>query len=178
MNKIRSRFNVYLMLTFAALAVLAIPLLTVTGCKNGPNLESGGAYNQFSTNADGTVTAKKDTPLYVADQSFEVAYNTLNAAFTIEQNNADFFWKISPQIKKSLDKVRPGAWEAVKSYVAARDAYIKNPVPANLDGLNAVIARMQQFVYVANAALGQVTAAPVTNIAQITASASLVLTNK
>jgi len=93
-------------------------------------------------------------PLYLADSAFGLAYKTLDTAFTTERNNRAYFWNLSPEIKHTLDKLRPQAQQAADDYLAGRAAYIANPTPAGLTGLQAILAKAQQLVFAVNAAIG------------------------
>jgi len=126
--------------------VLLLGMLAIgfTGCKQS-QLEQGGAYSpgitSYVTNADSTVstnftaTAAPDLAFYAVDSSFDLAYTTADAAFSIERKNRAFLWKISPQIKKTCDQLRPQFWSYVGKYTAARDVYKSNPSPPNLTTL-------------------------------------------
>lgn len=114
-----------------------------TGCK--ATLQQGGAYNLTGS--------APDMPLFVADTAYQLAYNTIDAVFTTERNNRAFLWSLSPKIKQSLDAIRPQAVAANQDYLKARTAYIANPTPANLSGVQAVLAKIQQLATAAQAAL-------------------------
>jgi hypothetical protein len=137
--------------------VLLGPLLTapaLTGCKSS-KLEPGGAYSPVTTNADGTLnfTQAPDLALFEVDSAFDLAYTATDAVFNIERSNRQMLWGISPQIKHTLDQIRPQAVDAKKRYALARAAYLANPVPANLDALNTVLATMKNLSAAAAAAL-------------------------
>lgn len=127
-------------LTIFLIVSLAAPLM---GCK--ATLQQGGAYNLTGS--------APDMPLFVADTAYQLAYNTIDAVFTTERNNRTFLWSLSPKIKQSLDSVRPQAVAADQDYLKARAAYIANPTPANLSGVQAVLAKIQQLAVAAQAAL-------------------------
>lgn len=137
-----------------SLGCIAALFLTAASCRQA-RLEPGGAYTSSITNAAGTVTTTADLALYNADTAFEASYKTLDMVFLIERNNRDYFWKISPAIKHTLDKVRTSAQQVVNDYAAARTAYLANPTPAGLTGLQAVLAQLQQVVFAANAVIAQ-----------------------
>lgn len=142
------------------LSVLAITALSVslwTGCKS--TLEPGGAYAPVTTNAAGATVVSPDIGLYTADSAFIAAYSILDLAFKFERDNRAMLWKISPDIKHSIDKIRPGAETAVQAYKAARADYIQHPSPQGLDLMNSIIAKIQQ---VASAASAAITAATTT----------------
>lgn len=151
MKKIKNWFGV-----FIVSVALSSPLWY--GC-NSPSLQSGGAYSYSTTNlvagtTNWVVTTTADLQLYQADTAFKLAYDTLNAVFLIERNNRTYLWNISPGIKHTLDSIRPGADKAVDEYLAARAAYIANPTPAGLTGMTAIITKIQQALFAANAAIG------------------------
>lgn len=133
-----------------------------TGC--GGKLEQGGAYapgtTTYATNADtGAVatnfvaSAAPDYPFAQVEIAFDFAYSTADAVFTAEQNNRALFWSISPDIKHTLDKLRPTAVTVRDDYIKARIAYQANPVPANLSGLQSVLTRAQALSASVSAAL-------------------------
>lgn len=115
--------------------LLALTLLTLgVGCKS--TLAPDGSYNK-------TVP---DMAFYQADSAFGLAYDTINLAFEAEYNNRALLWSISPEIKHTLDKVRPVALQVRNDYVIARDAYLKNPTPAGLTGVQSILAKAQQLL--------------------------------
>lgn len=134
------------------------------GCAGqNKRLELGGAYNPattvMTTNADSTVSTnlvavgQPDFKLYAADASFDFAYSTLEAAFKIERDNREFLWKLSPEIKHSLDAIRPKASKAVAAYAAARIKYMALPIDENATGLDAALADIQAVSDSATAAI-------------------------
>lgn len=132
--------------TLGAIASVALWLAFIgwcVGCK--ATLQQGGAYNLTGS--------APDMPLFVADTAYQLAYNTIDAVFTTERNNRAFLWSLSPKIKQSLDSIRPQAVAADQDYLKARAAYIANPTPANLSGVQAVLAKIQQLATAAQAAL-------------------------
>lgn len=145
-----------------------IPLflvVAVAGCgifaKN--RLEKGGPYSgyafAYSTNATGQVTTNivlvsaSNYPFFAVDSSFELSWSVVNAAFTFERNNRKLLWEVSPNIKHTLDKLRPQAWSVWKSYAAARTVYKANPIPANLTAMQQILAQMQAIAASAQAAI-------------------------
>lgn len=134
----------------------------VTGCK-GP-LEPGGAYAPIvlSTNTAGVITTNvvADRGLYTADSGFVAGEAVLGLAFRFERNNRALLWKISPDIKHGLDKIRPDAEMAVQSYKSARIAYLANPTPAGLDLLNTILAKVTQYAAAAQAVINTVNTQP------------------
>lgn len=114
-----------------------------TGC-NG-TLQEGGAYSQAGQ--------KPDKAFYAVDASFELSYSAVNTVFDFEKNNRQMLWDLSPEIKHTLDKIRPQAKEVVVAYAKARKEYTANPTPAGLSALETVLARMQQLATATQAAL-------------------------
>ncbi len=125
-------------------------VMFMAGCAS-KKLESGGAY--APTDSTGAATAAPDLPLFTVDSAYRIAYNTVDSIFTIEKDNRDLLWKMNPEIKHTLDRIRPQAWEANVKFHTARNAYIANPVPANLAVLQQILATMQQLVATATAVL-------------------------
>ncbi len=133
--------------------ILVVTSLAIAGCVH--KLELGGAYSPSQTNSLGVVTAVSapDMALYTADSTFALAYATADGAFTFERNNRAFLWKVSPNIKHNLDKIRPQAVDIKNRYLAARKIYIANPIPANLSTLNLILAELQKITVVATSSL-------------------------
>lgn len=127
-----------------SLALLGALLAAPIGCKH-PSLELGGAYAATNT--------VPDYAFFVADSAFDLAYSTIDAAFKFERDNRALLWKISPDIKHTLDQIRPQASVVTTQYLTVRAAYMANPVPANLTTLQTVLAKMQQLATAATAAL-------------------------
>lgn len=136
------------------LGCIAALLITITACKT-PRLEPGGAYTTTITNAAGVVSTSGDLILYNTDSAFNLAYSTLDLAFKVERDNRDYFWKLSPAIKHTMDQLRVTAQKVVVDYAAARTAYLAAPSSAGMTGLQAVLAQIQQLVFAANAAVAQ-----------------------
>jgi hypothetical protein len=127
----------------------------LSGCKS-PSLEAGGPYTYTQTNHVGTnvvITAVSDLQLYQADVSFQTAYKAAIAVCNFELQNRDYLWKISPNIKHTIDKIRPQIWRAQVDYTTARTAYIANPTPAGLSGVDAVVAKIQQLLVATTSAI-------------------------
>ena len=122
------------------------------GCKSG-KLEGGGFYAPNSTNAAGIATAHPDYKFFICDLAFSTAYSAVDAAFTFERNNRKLLWKVSPEIKHALDKIRPAAWSTVQRYARARSAYLTSPTPAGLSTLETVLIEIQKLAASAQAAL-------------------------
>lgn len=140
------------------LRILALTFLVTAlglGCKG--TLEKGGAYNPGITNIDGTVTYKTDRALYTADSIFWATYSTLTDVFAIERKNRDLLWKVSPEIKHTMDKVRVQATVVVTAYGRARATYIANPGPTTLTNLNDWVNKLTSLAAVAEAALSPAT---------------------
>lgn len=123
-------------------------LLTIIACAslvtgftacNKSTLAPGGAY---------VVNNQPDMAFFVADAAYQIAYNTVDAGFTFEQKNRAYLWSISPNIKQSLDKIRPDAVKFNQDYLKARAVYMSNPTPAGLTGIQQILGKMQQLVSV------------------------------
>jgi hypothetical protein len=150
-----------------ALLGLGVSLLFCSCAKDSHRLELGGAYApatpMVTTNNVGDVATNMvpvrpaDFKLYAADASFDLAYSSLDTAFKIERDNRALLWKVSPDIKHSLDAIRPKAVEAVKAYSLARTVYIANPVPDNENVLNTAIASIKTLADAALAVTSQLT---------------------
>lgn len=130
------------------IAVLGLAAGLLLGCKH--TLQPGGAYAPVTvtTNTSGVVvtnTALADLTFYEVDAAFSMAYAALDGVFTWERDNRVAVWAISPQIKKTLDSIRPQAAEAVKQFAVARAAYKANPTPAGLATLQTILAKAQQL---------------------------------
>lgn len=135
----------------ALLILLIFPAcLLFAGCK-APQLEAGGAYAPLDANGVAIVAA--DPVFFEVDSAYDLAYSTIDGAFLFERQNRAALWQISPQIKHTLDAIRPQAWAVAVQYAKARQAYIANPVPANLSTLQSVLAHAQQLVATAQAVM-------------------------
>ena len=121
------------------MALACLSVVTTDGCKSA-RLDPTGVYQQ-------------DLAFYAADSSFNLAYTAIDAAFNFEKANRDALFKLDPGIKHAMDKVRPTAATVVQSYIKARAAYIANPIPANLNGLQLTLAQVQTVMATAQAAL-------------------------
>lgn len=125
----------------------------LAGCAT--KLAPGGAYAPASatitTNELGTVTviftptSAPDLLFYGTDAAFMMAYSIVDAAFKFERDNRAMLWKISPDIKHGLDKLRPEATLVKRDYINARAEYVKNPIPPNLTLLEGVLTRANRL---------------------------------
>lgn len=136
----------YLLLGLAVLGVLCM----AASCKQA-RLEPGGAY--APVDANGAATVQPDLAFYQADAAFDLAYSTVDAAFKFENDNRVLLWKVSPQIKHTLDQIRPQASSVVLEWAKARQTYLANPVPANLTPLQAILAKIQQLAVTAQSVI-------------------------
>lgn len=130
-----------------ALIVLSVGLLSPigpVGCSK-TTLEAGSQYSLEGQ--------KPDKAFYAADAAFELSYSLANTAFEFEQKNRQLLWSLSPDIKRTLDRIRPQAKEVAVAYAQARKAYTAYPTPAGLSTLETVLGRMQQIASAAQAAL-------------------------
>lgn len=126
--------------------------LLVAGCHK--TLEAGGAYSPSTTNAaTGAVTTSPDIAFFTLDSAFWAAYSTIDTVFSIERDNRELLWKVSPAIKHTLDSLRPTAVEVKNGYLKARANYIANPTPAGLTGIQAILAKLQELGAAVTAAL-------------------------
>jgi hypothetical protein len=130
-----------------AVFILGASLLCYVGCKT--KLEPGGAYAP----TNGPVAVAPDMGLYMADAAFDVAYRATDLVFKNEYDNRDFYWKVSPQIKKTLDAIRPNAVRARNEYAMARSAYMAGPSAAGLASMQAALTKMQQIQAATQAAI-------------------------
>ena len=94
------------------------------------------------------------------DSAFDSAVSALDAAFTFERVNRAMLWKVSPDIKHALDRVRPQAVQVKVDYAKARAAYMANPLAANLTALQQVLGRAQQIAAIGTAVLPGASAEP------------------
>lgn len=117
-----------------------------TGC-NAARLETGGAYAQEGVQAD--------LAFYQVDAAYKLAYGILDGAFAFEFENRDSLWSVSPDIKHSLDQIRPQAELWNGRYLEARAAYKAMPVPANLQPMQAALLKIQQLQATAQTFLPQ-----------------------
>ena len=127
---------------FYSLFLALACLVAMPACKS--SLAPGGAY---------AVQGQPDMAFFVADADYQVAYQTVDAAFVFERNNRAYLWTISPNIKHTLDGIRPQAVKVNADYLIARAAYIANPTPPGLTGMQAILAKMQQLVATATSVL-------------------------
>jgi hypothetical protein len=135
------------------MAVLAMTL-AFDGCGT-PRLATGGAYAPVRTNADGTLTPTQqpDRALFIADSSYKLAYDAIAAVMMFEFQQRAELQKVSPKIKTSLDALRPRVVDIDRRWAQARQAYKVNPVPANLNTVQLVLAEIQQLVPVVQSQL-------------------------
>lgn len=151
------RFGALMLAVGMTLAVASFS----TGCGHA-TLEPGGSYAPLPiTNVDGTVTAPRaDFELFVADQSFLLAKDAVSTVMTFERDNRALLWSVSPQIKHSLDKLRPQVLEAETRYAYARRVYLAQPGPENLNTLQGILTELQRLSTTAQAVLPQNRPAP------------------
>jgi hypothetical protein len=123
---------------------LLLPLGMLVGCGK-TTLEPGGAYAQ--------INQQPDKPFLIVDGAFDLAYTAVDATFKWEQDNRAKLWKLSPDIKHTLDKIRPDALKAKNQYLAARAVYKKNPTPAGLSDLQLILATVQKISASASAVI-------------------------
>lgn len=134
-------------------ALTIAPIALWTGCKS--TLAPGGAYAPGNfvvatdpsgvTTTNFTATGVSDKAFFAVDSAYDFAYSTIDAAFTFERENRLALWKLSPDIKHTLDKIRLQAWDANVRYFRARQQYLSNPVPAGLSTLQSTLAELQNL---------------------------------
>jgi xanthosine utilization system XapX-like protein len=147
---------------FGAFVFVALLLFAILpGCST--KLESGGVYAPVTTNSSGVVTTNADMAFYAVEKTFWTTYQVLDAAFAAERDNRALYWSISPDIKHSLDKLRPQAWDVVTRYIAARRAYEAAPSTGNLTTLQGILDEVTKLSVSASAALAPVTTATLVN---------------
>ncbi len=150
----------------------ALATFWLTGCQLGAKkLEVGGDYAPanfvVSTDAQGltttnvTATQAPDIMLYALDSSFDLAESTIQGVFKAERDNRAFLWSVSPQIKHSLDKIRPVAWDVIRRYTQARSVYLANPTPANLTVMQELLSKGKALALSAIAASAPTNLPPV-----------------
>ena len=144
----------FLVLAIASFLIATIPM---TGCKTN-RLEPGGAYAPATpVVTDGATnwvaTVAPDPVFYSTDVAFDFAYTIVDTAFTFEKNNRALLWSLSPEIKGTLDKLRPQAAAVVSAYTNARRNYILHPTPAGLGQLQTLLTQLQNISSAAQVAL-------------------------
>jgi len=136
-------------------AVLAVAfIIACSGCK--ATLQGGGAYAPVSTNeltGEIVIVHIPDLAFYNTDAAYDLAYSSIDAAFKFERDNRLLLWRLSPQIKRTLDQIRPQAVLVNAEYLRVRQVYLSNPVPGGLTQLQAVLAKINQIAATAVAAL-------------------------
>jgi hypothetical protein len=146
-----------IIVTLFVAAILAAAIAVSTPGCGTTQLESGGAYAPTLTDTNGApVPAQQpDAAFFIADSTFSLAYSAIDGAFEFERNNRRALWKVAPQIKRGLDKIRPEAVRVRDDYLKMRRVYMANPVPVNLTELQAALAKVQQLSLAATAILPQ-----------------------
>lgn len=123
------------------LIAFLVGIFTLMGCVTGKRLEEGGAYAAYPATASQAAKAAEPV-LFTFDSTFDLIYTGLNTIFENERNNRLAYWAISPEIKKGLDAIRPGAKKAKKDYALAREAYIANPGTNTTSQLEAALGEL------------------------------------
>jgi DTW domain-containing protein YfiP len=100
-----------------------------------------------------TPTQQPDRALFIADSSYKLAYDAIAAVMMFEFQQRAELQKVSPKIKTSLDALRPRVVDIDRRWAQARQAYKVNPVPANLNTVQLVLAEIQQLVPVVQSQL-------------------------
>jgi hypothetical protein len=135
-------------------------------------LEVGGAYAPLDvsahTNEAGQVeivtnaVRAPDFAFFAADSAFDLAESAVQGVFKFELTNRVWLWSVSPQIKHSLDKIRPAVWDAIGKYTTARAAYVANPTPEGLATIQGIAQQLKTIADMAQAVIAQ--PKPVTQI--------------
>ena len=134
---------------FIGSLILAASLCLFSGCTS-PKLEAGGAYATSGTNV---VANTVDYGFFVADSAFDLAYSAIDAAFKFERDNRAMLWAVSPNIKHTLDGIRPQASAAAATYAEARKHYLFAPSSAGLTELQTALAAVQRIESAVQSAL-------------------------
>lgn len=139
-------------------ALLAIGLIA---CRS--TLEKGGAYAPgvfvVTTNESGTLvtnfvaSAAPNKAFFVADATYDLAYSVIDTAFAFERKHRDVLWRMSPTIKKTLDDIRPKAWDLHVKWAKAREAYMLNPTPDGLSNIQRILSEVQNLSMAVRAVL-------------------------
>lgn len=129
---------------------------TCTGCKT--NLEPGGAYAPVtvSTNAaTGEVTTNVNAQvlLHRVDLGYRLAKTTFYEVSQWEFDNRTNLWAVSPEIKRTLDRLRVEFVKVDQDFVTAHDACTAAPTPEGGGKLEAILARLEAVVDAATAVL-------------------------
>ena len=127
------------MMKYLLVAVMALAL----GCAG--RLEQGGAYYQTGQ--------QPDKAFFALDSGYDIAYSAIDGLFKFERDNRLALWKISPDIKHTLDAVRLEAVKINRDWSIARKAYQDNPIPENLDKLQLILGTIQRLTAAAQAIL-------------------------
>jgi hypothetical protein len=153
--------------TLGALAICSM-VFAPLGCTK--QLAQGGAYapgiTTSSTNSTGgivlafTPTTAPDYGFFVVDSAFSLAYTTLDTAFTIERDNRAFLWKLDPNIKHTLDSIRPDSVKWKNAYLDARKSYLLTATPAGLSAMQTALTQIQNAAAAAAAAIPKSTTIP------------------
>lgn len=106
------------------------------GCST-ERLEIGGSYAQPGQTPD--------LILFQTDSAFDLAFTATQATFKFERDNREMLWKVSPDIKHSLDAARPTAFQCGQEYQRARAAYLLSPTPEGMDTLKTVLSKMSSI---------------------------------
>lgn len=121
------------------LFLFVVLIAGVGGCHTN-KLAGGGAYTSLVTNTvSGVVTTNTDLAFFVTDSAFTGLQGTIDGVFKYEQDNRAALWSISPNIKLSLDAIRPTASEIVVRYLALREIYKVSKTPGNLTPLQTAL---------------------------------------
>lgn len=116
-------------------------LALLPGCKS--TLEPGGPYAPEGQ--------KSDMPFFAVEGAFDIAYSAIDAVFKFERDNRVELWKYNPDIKRTLDKIRPESAKVVVQYARARSEYIKHPTRQGLSAMEQALSIAQRLASTAGA---------------------------
>lgn len=139
-------------------ALIAAAFVLV-GFSCAKTLEPGGVYAPgatVTTTAAGVTSTNffpADAKLFALDSAYDLVYPLLEGVLTFERDHRAALWALSPEIKHTLDRIRPQAWELNVQWARARQAYLLNPTPGGLTKLETVLAQLKQLNAAALAAL-------------------------
>lgn len=130
----------------AAMLAITLAIFLSSGCATGnARLEPGGAYAPTGQAAD--------FAFYGVESAYALALAAFKTASRLEIDNRAALWAVSTNIKHTLDEIRPKALAADRAYAKARMAYLKDPTPDGLSGLQTILGQFQQLAGAAIAAI-------------------------
>lgn len=132
--------------------ILALALLGFAGCGGGCGTLDPGTPDKPSPYGGVLPTGEMKAPdrvLYDADFAIATAHSVIHSFVKYEYENRAALAS-TPEVKKAADKMRAGAPGWLKSAIAVRDAYAKDPSDANRSALQKTLDVLQQAVLEAN----------------------------